>query len=127
MKNKIIWLCFLSIIFYSCYHEWVFRPEIKGYVYDDQIREPIVAKLYFLPVEEDFTDTISTNLNGKFLFSKISSRDWALPALEKPKGPPTSNKIIVTCPNFVNDTIDFTEVKIEDNVIMLDTIYLKRK
>jgi hypothetical protein len=127
MKNKILSLSFLVFLICSCYHEWVFRPEIKGHVFDYDTKMPTSAILYFLPVEgENFTDTIRTNTNGFFRFSKISSKDWAVPSLERPKGPPNSNKIIVTSRNYINDTIDCTTMKVKNYIIYLDTIYLKK-
>jgi hypothetical protein len=127
MKNKILLFSFLVFILSSCYHQWVFRPEIKGYVFDYETKKPISAILYFLPVVgENFTDTIRADINGVFKFSKISSKEWALPSLEKPKSPPNSNKIIIKYEKYINDTIDYTEIKIENNIIYLDTVFLKR-
>jgi hypothetical protein len=127
MKSRILILGISLFSLVYCYHEWIHRAEIKGLVLDYKTHKPIQAIVSFVPIpEEDIVDKTNTDINGFFRFQKISSKDWAVIGLEKPKGPPSSNKIIFLSKNFIIDTIDLSEKEIKDNVINLDTIYLKK-
>ncbi len=121
-------ITFLIIMFtlLSCYNEWIFRPEIKGVVLDKNSNKSLISIVKTLAIEGESPDSTISNNKGVFILPKKSSDGWTFLGMEKPKGPPTTNKIIISSKGFKNDTIDFTNTSSKNNKIDLGIIYLER-
>ena len=79
----------------SCYNEWIFRPEIKGVVLDKNSNKSLISIVKTLAIEGESPDSTISNNKGVFILPKKSSDGWTFLGMEKPKGPPTTNKIII--------------------------------
>lgn len=47
--------------------------------------------------------------------------------MEKPKGPPTTNKIIIKAEGYKTDTLDYTQYSPRENIIDLGNIFLEEE
>lgn len=73
--KKLIILVTLSIISSSCHHEWVLRPEIKGYILNRQ-NKLLKAKTTTLPVDGEEHELALNKANGSFYFPKKTIKEW---------------------------------------------------
>ncbi|WP_146944815.1 hypothetical protein [Chryseobacterium hagamense] len=124
--RKLIIIFLISIITSSCHHEWIIRPEIKGRVISKQNKQ-IVARVITLPVEgEEYEVAVNKN-EGKFYFPRQTIKEWTFLGMEKPKGPPTTNKIIVSAQGYKADTLDYTNYNARNNIVDLGNIILNEE
>ncbi|MFK7031839.1 hypothetical protein [Flavobacterium oreochromis] len=124
--KKMIFIFVTSTILSSCYHEWVLRPEIKGRVLNKQ-NKPVNAKIATLSIEGEDSELAINIGDGKFYFSKQTIKKWTFLGMEKPKGPPTTNKIIIYATGYRLDTLDYTNYNSNESVIDLGNIILEKK
>lgn len=124
--KKLIILLTLSIISSSCHHEWVLRPEIKGYILNRQ-NKILKAKITTLPVDGEEHELALNKANGSFYFPKKTIKEWTFLGMEKPKGPSTTNKIIIKTEGYKTDTLDYTQYNPRENIIDLGNIFLEEE
>ncbi|OWP83401.1 hypothetical protein BWK59_10715 [Flavobacterium davisii] len=118
---------YLSIITpSSCKHEWFLRSEIKGQVFNSD-NKPIDALIATVPVEGEQMEKVVKTNEGGFYFPKITIKEWSFLGMEKPKAPPTTNKIVIVAKRFKNDTIDYTDNYSKNGVINLGKIILEKE
>ena len=111
----------------SCYNEWVFRPEINGKILDSNTDKPIVGFVETIPVEGEKNEIVKSNEEGVFKLPKLSSSSWTFLGMEKPKGPPTTNLLIIQSVGYVSDTVDFTgRFSRKNNKLDLGDVRLKK-
>lgn len=125
--RKFIIICLVSITLSSCQHEWVLRPEIRGCILSKQKKIPITARIITLPVEGEEYEVATNKNGGKFYFPKQIIKEWSFLGTEKPKGPPTTNKIIIIAKGYKSDTLDYTSYNSRNNIIDLGNILLNEE
>lgn len=124
--HRKIFLLIILLSLTSCHKEWVFRPKIQGVVIDEKSKKTIIAVITTIPVEGEQAENITTNSMGFFELLKISSNGWTFIGMEKTKGPPVTNKLIIYSKGYKLDTLDFTNFSARDNKIDLGNIELKK-
>lgn len=90
-------------------------------------KTPLTARIITLPAEGEESEVAINRNEGKFSFPKQIIEDWSFLGTEKPKGPPTTNKIIIMAKGYKSDTIDYTSYSARNNIIDLGNIILNEE
>ena len=56
-------------------------------------------------------------MDGNFYFPKQVTKEWTFLGMEKPKGLPTTNKLIISAKGYKSDTLDYTGYNSRNNII----------
>ena len=82
------------------------------------------ARIITLPVEGEEYEVATNKNGGKFYFPKQIIKEGSFLGTEKPKGPPTTNKIIIIAKGYKSDILDYTSYNSRNNIIDLGNILL---